>query len=205
MTTAVASTRFASLKPGSRRKSGFSLVEVVVATGLCTYALLVIACLLPMGTGTFQIANQNVVQSEIFNKIQLELNSTPYYQLPAYYRFSGGSTTRINGTTAGGTGLSYFNQEGEELPTATNAIYTVLCTLNTTSSQPTSPPVDGYGMSGSPGHAMAVGGAAGANGAQLAIVSVQIGFHFTPTVGSTDPRIATRSFVIAKRDTSNGS
>jgi hypothetical protein len=152
-----------------------------------------------MGMGTFQIANQNVVQSEIFNKIQLELNATPYYSLPDYPRFSTGVSTY---TGVASTGLSYFNAEGEELIGATapaGTVYIVRCTMTTLAHSAT--PADGLGMKSPPSTPVtAVGGPEG-----LVAVNVQIGFHATPVYQAVDARVAQRTFVIAKRDTSNGS
>ncbi len=78
-------------------RSGFSLIEVVVATGLCTYALVVIACLLPMGLGTVQLANSQIVETEIFNRIWLEVNTIPILQ-PS--ELSAGHRWRLSGLPA---------------------------------------------------------------------------------------------------------
>jgi len=211
-------------------QSGFSLIEVVVATGLCTYALVIIACLLPMGLGTVQVANTTIVETELFNRIWLEVNTVPFYDLPSFQRFT-------NGTYPDGSknlnGLSYFDKDGGELGQNTNAtvtaakasaIYYVYCTLNNPSSTNLpqnlasnfltrlpnlGPQVDGMGTSS---NQIPSGGSTSSSdpgaGTGITLVQIQIGFHFDPstmtTAGQTDPRVATRSFVIAKRDTSNG-
>jgi hypothetical protein len=195
-------------------RSGFSLIEVVVATGLCTYALVVIACLMPIGLATVQSANMQIVETEIFNRIGLEVNTIPFYDLPFYPRFKGGypsgSVMPATYSAGGQTGLCYFDKDGGELSTATGAVYLVYCsliypganspsnmssTLSATRLGALGPPVDGKGTI-----------ATSAGGSGLALVQIQIGFHADPsTLATTDPRFTSRTFVIAKRDTSNGS
>jgi len=214
------------------KRSGFSLIEVVVATGLCTYALCVIACLMPMGLGTVQIANSQIVETEIFNRIWLEVNTIRFYSLPTYYRVKGGvypdSPSDFNTT-----GLTYFDKDGGELsPTASpspappaGSVYYVYCALiypsapnppNNLSSTLSSarlgalgPQVDGMGTSSNP---IPTGGSTTSTdpggGSGLNLFQIQIGFHFDPSTlhnpGQTDPRVTSRTFVIAKRDSSNG-
>ena len=194
---------------GRNWRAGFSLVEVVIATGLCTYALVIIACLLPMGLGTIQNATSQIVQTEIFNRIWLEVNTLEFYQLPNYQRLKGGA---FPDASLNSSGLTYFDKDGTELggTTALNttaaagsAVYKVYCTLAVTSGGPYSttlyPPIDGLGMTTN----TIVAGSSG--GAGLNLLKVQIGFHVDPSTATAgDSRVATRSFVIAKRDTVNG-
>lgn len=242
-----------------RARAGFSLVEVVIATGLCTYALVVIACLLPMGLGTVQTANGQIIQTEIFNRIWLEANTVPFYKLPNYYRVSGG-TYGADGTT-NPDGLSFFDKDGGELGissggnltagsvlaarTGGQSVYFVYCALvnaklttppalvtsatltrlgnNSATTPPTTalpvPTVDGMGVI-SGGTAISLTsqtlanaanpqttGATTSAGAGLNVMKIIIGFHIDPTTAglkASDPRLTTRSFVIAKRDTYNG-
>src|SRR5690349_17934404 len=95
-------------------RGGFSLVEVLMATGLVTFALLVIFSLLPAGLATLQDANRQIVETEIYNTVGAELASTPFEKLTDYQdsRFP-----------------VYFDNEGLEVKNAADAVYYVRCTL----------------------------------------------------------------------------
>lgn len=97
-------------RPCSR--AGFSLVEVVLAIGLVTFAMLVIFSLLPVGLFSLQESNRQIVETEIFNTVGAELSSTPFDQLTNY------QTTRFP---------IYFNNEGTEVSSSNNAIFYVRC------------------------------------------------------------------------------
>ncbi len=100
----------------NRKAAGFSLIEVVVATGICTYALLVVASLLPVGLVSIRSANQQVTQTEIFNQIWSEVNATPYANILSYPRLTSGAT--------------YYDVNGTETTKAA-AVFTVVCTQPT--------------------------------------------------------------------------
>jgi uncharacterized protein (TIGR02598 family) len=182
----------------SFRNSGFSLIEVAIATGLCTYALLVIASALPFGVAMIQNANQQVIETEIFNRVWSTFNTTPFYSLQ----------NAQNGATAVFANAStplyyYYDSDGADVtpstsgaPAPANAIYTVRISLKNTqttaSLTATTPTVDG---------------GASVTGPSLTFIQVQIGYHYDPAsvaAGTTDPRVVTRSFLLAKRDTWNG-
>ena len=97
----------------SRRREGFSLVEVVLAIGLVTFAMLVIFSLLPVGLFSLQESNRQIVETEIFNTVGAELSSTPFDQLTNYQQ-----STRFP---------IYFNNEGVEMTTSNNAVFIVRC------------------------------------------------------------------------------
>jgi uncharacterized protein (TIGR02598 family) len=166
----------------SINRGGFSLIEVVIAAGVCTFALFVIASLLPVGLGTVQSANRQIVETEVFNRIWSEVNTTPFTDLSS-------SATPFSSPL-------YFNVEGEELASTgqvppVGAIYIVRCSLlNATTSATlgsTSPPIDGSNTTG----------------AGLTLAQVQIGYHVDPKTLSNpanDSRVDMRSFLLAKRD-----
>ena len=178
---------------------GFSLIEVVIATGLTTYVLLVVASLLAVGTVAIQGATQQIVETEIFNSLWGQFNTTPFYSLQNTN--NGISPVFANPSTAI---YYYYDRDGENItpsganPTAPAAtVYTARCTLvnsqTVSSLETTLPSVDG-GQSPS--------------GPSLTFVQVQIGFHYDPanlTSGKTDARVTTRTFLLAKRDTWDGS
>jgi hypothetical protein len=181
---------------------------------------------MPIGLGTVQSANTQIVETEIFNRIWLEVNTIRFYSLPTYQRMKAG--VYPDGVSTNPNGLTYFDKDGGEInpntPQATapaGSVYYVYCALinpsasatanlpsdlpsNTLSRLPSlGPPVDGLGTSTNPTTSTSPGGSG------LNLVQVQIGFHFDPSTlknpGQTDPRVTSRTFVIAKRDTSNGS
>jgi uncharacterized protein (TIGR02598 family) len=168
--------RFAIKKGQTIDQAGFSLLEVVIATGLCTYALIIIASLLPVGMGVIQVASKQTVETEIFNELWSEFNTTPFASL------SGSNQPLFNSTTA--SNPFWFDLNGGQLTSNANAIYFVRCTpVNSTT---TVPVVDGTGVS-----------------AGLNLAEIQIGFHVDPASvlpGKTDPRVSTRTFLLVKRD-----
>ena len=127
---------------------------------------MVIASLLPLGLVSIQNADQQVTQTEIFNQIWSEVNTTPYGNISTYPRLAVGAT--------------YYDRNGEETTKAA-AVYIVVC------SQPTVTLPS------------ASGGAYASN--ELNAIKVQIGTHVDPTTASAnDPRVASRTFVVARRD-----
>lgn len=94
-------------------RCAFSLVEVLVAIGLMTFALLIIFSLLPVGLSAMHEASRQIVETEIFNSLGAELASTPFDELAAH------RASRFP---------VYFDNEGNE-STADKAIFTVQCTL----------------------------------------------------------------------------
>lgn len=109
-----------SLKPAAsaRRllcacRAGFSLVEVLMAIGLVTFALLVIFSLMPAGLAALQDANRQIVETEVFNTVGAELASTPFDRLEDF-------VTQFP---------FYFDNEGIKVDTAAESTFTVRCTL----------------------------------------------------------------------------
>ncbi len=90
----------------------FSLVEVVLAIGLATFALLVVFSLLPAGLRSLQEANRQIVETEIFNALGAELTSTKFDEVQAHVasRFP-----------------LYFDNEGLEVAGAQDATFIVRC------------------------------------------------------------------------------
>ena len=165
------STCFRARFPRPKGCVAFSLMEVVFATGLCTYALLVIVSLLPVGLGSIQKANQQMTQTEIFNQIWSEVNTTPYGNISSYSRLM--------------PGITYYDSNGTETNQA-SAVFTVVCSQ---------PPMT---------LSTASGGSYATN--ELTAVKVQIGYHVDPTsVTATDGRVASRTFLVARRDGSTNS
>lgn len=100
-------------RPG-RMALGFSLVEVVMATGIATFALLVIFSLMPAGLGTLQESGRQLVSTEIFNTVGAELAATPFDKLE---------------DEVGARFPAYFDEEGMEVA-AGDAVFTVRCDLH---------------------------------------------------------------------------
>jgi uncharacterized protein (TIGR02598 family) len=168
------------------RRGGFSLIEVVVAVGLCSFALSVLASLLPLGLGVIQNATEQIVETEIYNNIWSQANTILFADL----------NTSPSPFAAGASEL-YFDLDGNQLPSVTGGgppagtVYMASCTLqppNTT----TLPPIDAqFAASSGPG---------------LVLARVQIGYHIDPAndpvnvAPSTDSRVTTRTFLLVKRD-----
>ncbi len=167
-------------------KGGFSLIEVVIATGLCTYALVILASLMPLGLGVMQTASQQTIETEIFNEMWSEFNTTPFSDLSA----TSSTTTLFNSTS---TNPYWFDNSGQQLSSATGAIYQVRCTLVNSST---------YSAAGAVSPAVDGGTAAsGQSSAYLNFVKIQIGYHVDPqTASATDPRVFSRTFLLVKRD-----
>jgi len=95
-------------------RAAFSLIEVILAIGLVTFALLVIFSLVPTGLATLQAVSRQIVETEILNTVGAEFESTPFDQMEAFCdsRFP-----------------QYFDAEGIEMDGAAGAVFTVRCTL----------------------------------------------------------------------------
>lgn len=100
-------------------RTGFSLVEVLLAIGLVTFVLLVVFSLMPTGLATLQSASRQIVETEIYNTYGAELAATPFSQLTNY----------VNGTNF----PAYFDHEGNKTDPGT-AVFTVRCSLENSGS-----------------------------------------------------------------------
>jgi uncharacterized protein (TIGR02598 family) len=170
----------------ARGKGGFSLIEVALATGLGTFVLLVIAGLLPVGMGVFLTATQQTIETEIFNELWADFNTTPFSSLGT----AAAPTSPLVNATA--TSPFWFDANGDQLSSSAGAVYDVRCSLVNSASTPapaaTVPAVDGgSGTIGSSPY--------------LNFVKIQIGYHIDPlTASATDPRVITRTLLLVKRD-----
>jgi uncharacterized protein (TIGR02598 family) len=180
------------------RRAGFTLLEVVIAIGLCSGALLTIFALLPLGMDVVQDASRQVAENEIFNRLWSQFNTTPFSSLQNW----NGSVSPIFMSPT--TPLAYYyDAEGQDITPSQSgaaapegAVYIARCALENSQTNPTLsttvPMVDG---------------GSNASGASLTFVKVQIGFHFDPVnlqQGRSDYRVVTRNFLLAKRDSWNG-
>lgn len=107
--------------PGVRNSAagGFSLVEVVLALGLVSFAVIAIMGLLPTGLAALRQAMNQTVEAQIVKTISAQSVNTPFTDLGS---------------------ISYFDEEG--LPTAAaNARYTV----NVTTQPPVFPSSEAAG------------------------------------------------------------
>ncbi len=92
---------------------GFSLVEVMMAIGLITFAMLVIFSLIPTGLGLLHDAGRQVVETEIFNTVGAELAATPFTNMDAYQASNA---------------LVYYDVEGQKVA-EDKAVFHVRCDL----------------------------------------------------------------------------
>lgn len=104
---------FGTWRRGLRQSlSGFSLVEVILAIGLTTFAALVVFSLLPVGLLSLQDTNRQIVETEVFNTVGAELASTPFDKLTNY------QTSRFP---------VYFSNDGVEVASGPESSFTVRC------------------------------------------------------------------------------
>jgi uncharacterized protein (TIGR02598 family) len=101
--------------------NAFSLVEVTLALGIVAFSLVTLLGLMPMGLATFHKAVETSVSSQIVQQVVTDVEQTDFSQL----------TTSATGVTQ--LGLRYFDDQGNELPSATSpgAIYQVNVVVNT--------------------------------------------------------------------------
>jgi uncharacterized protein (TIGR02598 family) len=59
-----------------RRRRAFSLVEVVIALGICTFAMLTIVALLPLGVSTNRISVEETQASGLLTGLEADLRNT---------------------------------------------------------------------------------------------------------------------------------
>ena len=64
-------------------RAAFTLVEVVLALGLCVFAVLPVVGLLPMALRSAKDATDTTQQSKIIQRVANELLQTPFAQLPS--------------------------------------------------------------------------------------------------------------------------
>jgi len=114
------------IRPMSSKRSffgsvnAFSLVEVTLALGIVAFSLVTLLGLMPLGLATFHKAVATSISSQIVQQVVTDVEQTDFTQL----------TTSSNGVTQ--LGLRYFDDEGNELPTAASpgAIYQVNVVVN---------------------------------------------------------------------------
>jgi uncharacterized protein (TIGR02598 family) len=97
--------------PLRRRERGFSLVEVVIALGIISFAVVALLGLLTVSANSSRFSDEDTVIASIARQVTAELRSTPFATLP-----TGGATW-------------YFDHEARRLGAATGAIYRCQITL----------------------------------------------------------------------------
>ena len=91
---------------------GFSLVEVVLALGVISVAVVSLFGLLTISTGSSRLSDEDTVIAAIARQVDTELHNTTFANLPT------------SGTAW------YFDNEGHHLTTAAGAVYQ--CRINLT-------------------------------------------------------------------------
>ena len=135
--------------PDRRKQGAFSLIETILAIGIVSFAFVAIFGLLPAGLRVFRQAIDTSVGSQIAQRVVGDAQQTDFDQL-----VTDSSGAAITAGTTGRKGVRYFDDQGNEVPAATNAIYHV-----NTRIQPATP--------------LPMGGAAATN-ASLATVTIQV-------------------------------
>jgi uncharacterized protein (TIGR02598 family) len=106
-------------RSASPQATGFSLVELVLAIGIVSFAFVSIFSLIPMGMMAFRQAVDTTVGSQIVHRLINEAQQTDYSALIAT------PTTE-----------RYFDDQGNEVPTIADSIYTVDVTVTAPTSLP---------------------------------------------------------------------
>lgn len=122
--------------------AAFSLVEVVLAIGIISFAFVAVFGLLPVGLHSFRQSIDNSLGSQIVQRLINEAQQTDYPALIA--------------TTSS---LRYFDDQGREVPALKDSIYTaeVSVVAPTTLPNTTSPPTESLAtvivkLANNPGH-----------------------------------------------------
>ncbi len=102
---------------------GFTLIEVVLALGVLSFAMVSLLGMIPMGLSTFKDAMNTTVESHIVQAVANDLLLTDFSNLG-----NASSPSR------------YFDDQGLELPDAgSNPIYTATVTAQSLAAAPNSP------------------------------------------------------------------
>ncbi|HEY3901407.1 MAG TPA: hypothetical protein VGM54_22550 [Chthoniobacter sp.] len=128
------------MKSPSRRfvgagRSGFSLVEVVLAVGVVAFAFVAIMGLIPAGIHQFRQAIDNSVCTQIGQRVLQDCEQTDFNTLvdyahtyppivpgqPTYFRAPSLVATQAAGGASQGACIRYFDEEGNEIiPSSAN-------------------------------------------------------------------------------------
>ncbi len=105
----------------TRRRSGFSLIEVAMAIAITAFAAVAIVGLVPIGMDSFQQTKNVSISSQISQQIFSELVALPFSKLTP----TSGNTMRLIAPD-GVNYVRYFDDQGDEVTsTASNAVYQV--------------------------------------------------------------------------------
>jgi uncharacterized protein (TIGR02598 family) len=95
-----------------RNRSAFSLVEVVMAIGITSFAALSIVGLIPVGLNSFHQTKITGVATEISKQMFSEIGNASY---TLGSLISSGTSWRLPAPNTTATYIRYFNEQGEEL------------------------------------------------------------------------------------------
>jgi len=165
-----------------RRQSGFSLVEVVLAVGVISFAFVAILGLLPAGLTQFRQAMDNSIASQIAQRIIMDaqqsdfdiLTDTAHRQASSVDPFRARSFSASDAAKSSPLYIRYFDEQGNEIipqgmfPTATEAV-SIVYHVNTRITP-------GPSLPGNDPNSASDLGTAGA-GVSLATVLVQVAFN----------------------------
>jgi uncharacterized protein (TIGR02598 family) len=108
-----------SMRRNSGARSGFSLVELVLALGIVSFAFVSLLALVPTGVTIFRETMDTTIGSQIVHRIINDAQQTDYPTLVATT-----STER------------YFDDQGNEVESLDDSIYTVQTTVTAPTSLP---------------------------------------------------------------------
>ncbi len=108
-----------SSPPASSKRSGFSLVELVLAIGIVSFAFVTLFSMVPIGMSVFRQAMDTTVGSQIVHRVINEAQQTDYPTL-----------------IAAPTTERYFDDQGNEVQSIADSIYTVDVTVTAPTAMP---------------------------------------------------------------------
>jgi uncharacterized protein (TIGR02598 family) len=114
-------------------KRGFSLVEVTLAVGVLSFALVALFGMLPVGLQVFREAVDTTAQNQIMQKLTTLAEQTEFTKL------DGAVATKVSSAADRETASAkfyYFNDQGEEVFDEKDAVYTAGLTYTASTNLP---------------------------------------------------------------------
>lgn len=116
------------------RKTGFTLVEVVIALGIVAFGIISVFGLLPAGLGIFRDSIETTVSSQILQQVITEVQETEFDQL-----IKDKAENPISAGATGAKAFRYFDDQGKELTAPASAVYQVNTRIQSATDSPANP------------------------------------------------------------------
>lgn len=103
----------------NRKLRGFSLVEVILALGIATFALVILLALLPMGANRNRETTEESLTSNLLGAIVADVRNSPTNQPSALF----GITPHPRTVTASRTNIYWLSADGLPMTSSLSAHY----------------------------------------------------------------------------------